>query len=97
MLYRGNLHSQNGRVRLRQVESKFCDLVFHSAPARFAKLLLQFGESMGERDQDTIRRNVRLTHQNLANLMGPHEKRSAPYSVNFNAKDYSSKIVDRFV
>ena len=56
--------------RLRQVESKFCDLVFHSAPARFAKLLLQFGESMGERDQDTIRRNVRLTHQNLANLIG---------------------------
>ena len=56
--------------RLRQVESKFSDLVFHSAPARLAKLLLQLGKSMGERDQDTIRLNVRLTHQNLANLIG---------------------------
>ena len=56
--------------RLRQVESKFSDLVFHSAPARLAKLLLHLGESMGERDQDTIRLNVRLTHQNLANLIG---------------------------
>ena len=56
--------------RLREVESKFSDLVFHSAPARLAKLLVQLGESMGERDQDTIRLNIRLTHQNLANLIG---------------------------
>jgi len=56
--------------RLRQVESKVSDLVFHSAPARLAKLLLQLGKSMGKRDQDTIRLNVRLTHQNLANLIG---------------------------
>ena len=56
--------------RLRYVESKFSDLVFHSAPARLAKLLLQLSETMGERDQGTIRLNVRLTHQNLANLIG---------------------------
>ena len=56
--------------RLRDIESKFGDLVFHSAPARLAKLLLQLGESMGDRDQDRIRLNVRLTHQNLANLIG---------------------------
>ena len=56
--------------RLQQVESKFSDLVFHSAPARLAKLLLQLSESMGKRDHDTIRLNVRLTHQNLANLIG---------------------------
>lgn len=56
--------------RLRQVESKFSDLVYQSSPARLTKLLLQLGESMGERDQDTIRLNVRLTHQNLANLIG---------------------------
>ena len=56
--------------RLRYVESKFSDLVFHSAPARLAKLLLQLSETMGERDQGRIRLNVRLTHQNLANLIG---------------------------
>ena len=37
--------------RLQKVESKFSDLVFHSASARLAKLLLELGESMGERDQ----------------------------------------------
>lgn len=56
--------------RLKDIESKFGDLVFHSAPARLAKLLLQLGDSMGERGQGTIRLNVRLTHQNLANLIG---------------------------
>ena len=40
--------------RLRQVESKFSDLVFHSAPARLAKLLLQLGESMGENAIKTL-------------------------------------------
>jgi CRP-like cAMP-binding protein len=44
--------------RLRNIESKFGDLV------------LQLGETMGDRDQDRIRINIRLTHQNLANLIG---------------------------
>jgi CRP/FNR family transcriptional regulator len=44
--------------------------VFRSAPARLAKLLLQLSESMGEWEQGTIRLNVRLTHQNLAGLIG---------------------------
>lgn len=56
--------------RLRNVESKFGDLVFLSAPARLAKLLLQLGDSMGDQDQNLIRLNLRLTHQNLANLIG---------------------------
>jgi len=56
--------------RLRNIETKFADLVFHSAPARLAKLLLQLGDSMGDQDQHLIRLNVRLTHQNLANLIG---------------------------
>ena len=56
--------------RLRNIESKFGDLVFHSAPARLAKLLLQLGDSMGDKEHDGIRLNIRLTHQNLANLIG---------------------------
>ena len=56
--------------RLKDIESKFSDLVFHSAPVRLAKLLLQLGETMGNRDKELIRLNVRLTHQDLANLIG---------------------------
>ena len=56
--------------RLRNIEAKFGDLVFHTAPARLAKLLRQLSEPMGECDQETIRLTVQLTHQNLANLIG---------------------------
>ncbi len=56
--------------RLQRIETKFSDMVFHSAPARLAKLLLQLGETMGESDQGNIRLKVRLTHQNLASLIG---------------------------
>ena len=56
--------------RLQRIETKFSEMAFHSAPARLAKLLLQLGETMGEQDQDIIRLKVRLTHQNLANLIG---------------------------
>lgn len=56
--------------RLRNIEAKFGDLLFHSAAARLAKLLIQLSETIGERDKGTIRITVRLTHQNLANLIG---------------------------
>ncbi len=56
--------------RLRQVETRLSDLVFRSAPARLAKLLLELGDTMGDFDNGGIRIRVRLTHQNLANLIG---------------------------
>jgi len=55
--------------RLRNLEAKFGDLVFHNAAARLKKWLLQLSETTGEREKDTIRLNVRLPHQNLANLI----------------------------
>ena len=55
---------------LRYVETKLSDLVFRSASARLARLLLELSETMGESDQGGIRLNVRFTHQNLANLIG---------------------------
>lgn len=56
--------------RLRHVETRLSDLVFRSAPARLAKMLLELGHTMGEQDNGAIRLKVRLTHQNLANLIG---------------------------
>ncbi len=56
--------------RLRYVETKLSDFVFRSAPARLAKLLLELGEKTGEVDSSGLRLTVRLTHQNLANLIG---------------------------
>ena len=61
------------RGRLRQIETRVSDLVFKSAPARLARLLLTLCETMGERvadEEDVIQLQVRLSHQNLANLIG---------------------------
>lgn len=56
--------------RLRQIETRVSDLVFKSASARLAQLLLDLSHSMGIRENGTIRLQTRFTHQNLANLIG---------------------------
>jgi CRP-like cAMP-binding protein len=56
--------------RLRQIETRVSDLVFKSASARLAQLLLDLSHSMGIRENGSIRLQSRLTHQNLANLIG---------------------------
>ena len=56
--------------RLRRIESKVSDLVFKSAPARLARTLLELGQSMGISENGRTRLQTRLTHQNLANLIG---------------------------
>ena len=56
--------------RLRQIETKVSDLVFKSASARLAGVLLDLGHSMGIQENGSIRLQSRLTHQNLANLIG---------------------------
>ena len=56
--------------RLRQLETKVGDLVFKSAQARLASLLLELGETMGVSHNGSMSLQVRLTHQNLANLIG---------------------------
>ncbi|MCA9473128.1 MAG: Crp/Fnr family transcriptional regulator [Nitrospirales bacterium] len=56
--------------RLRQLETRVGDLVFKSAPARLASLLLELSETMGVMENGAVWLQVRLTHQNLANLIG---------------------------
>ena len=56
--------------RLRQIESRVSDLVFKSAPARLARMLLELSHSMGISENGSIRLQTRLTHQNLASLIG---------------------------
>jgi len=56
--------------RLRQIETRVSDLVFKSASARLAQLLIDLSRSMGISENGSIRLQTRLTHQNLANLIG---------------------------
>ena len=56
--------------RLRQIETKIGDLVFRTAPARLANLFLTLSESMGKPEHNGIMLRARLTHSNLADLIG---------------------------
>ena len=56
--------------RIRQIETQVGDLVFRTAPGRLAQLFLQLSERMGKPAPDGIQLKPRLTHKNLADLVG---------------------------
>lgn len=56
--------------RLRNIERRIEDLIFRDVPARLAHLLIEMAEEFGQQEGAGIRIEVRLTHQDLANLIG---------------------------
>lgn len=57
-------------LRLRKIQSRVEDLVFRDVPARLAHLLIELGKSDGVADAAGIRIKAKLTHQEMANLIG---------------------------
>ena len=57
-------------LRLKKIQSRVEDLVFRDVPARLAHLLLELGKTEGVVDKQGIRLKVKLTHQEMANLIG---------------------------
>lgn len=57
-------------LRLRKIQSRVEDLVFRDVPARLANLLLELSKSEGVPDGTGIRIRVKITHQEMANLIG---------------------------
>jgi CRP-like cAMP-binding protein len=57
-------------LRLKKIQSRVEDLVFRDVPARLAHLLSELGKTEGAEDTQGIRLKVRLTHQEMANLIG---------------------------
>jgi CRP-like cAMP-binding protein len=56
--------------RLRKIRSRVEDLVFRDVPARLAHLLLDLKKTDGFPEGAGIRLGVKLTHQEMANLIG---------------------------
>jgi len=56
--------------RLRRAEAQIEDLVFRSVPERVASLLLRLVEEHGRVSQQAITIDLRLTHQDIANMVG---------------------------
>jgi CRP/FNR family transcriptional regulator, cyclic AMP receptor protein len=56
--------------RLKQAEARIEDLVFRQVPSRIARLLITLSESYGKVTTNGIRVDFRLTHQDIADLVG---------------------------
>ncbi len=57
-------------ARLKHAESRIEDLVFRQVPSRIARLLISLSESYGKVTTNGIRVDFRLTHQDIADLVG---------------------------
>ena len=70
--HRGMVMSVNKILgfRLRKVENAIQDLLFLSVPARLAKLIDTLLETNGRETAEGMELTLRLTHQDLANLVG---------------------------
>ena len=57
-------------LRLKKTEDRLEDLVFRAVPARLARLLLELSAGFGGSTDHGTRLHFRITHQELANLIG---------------------------
>lgn len=56
--------------RMKTLESRISDLMFHDTPTRIARLLLNLSREYGQPVPDGTLLRLKLTHQELANLIG---------------------------
>ncbi|MGB0909106.1 MAG: Crp/Fnr family transcriptional regulator [Nitrospirales bacterium] len=61
-------------ARARQMEARMEDLAFKSVSSRLANLFIELSEKYGQESPDGFRISVRLTHQNLADLVGANRE-----------------------
>ena len=61
--------AEMGRRR-KQLETKLEHLVFKDVQAKLAALLLELGEEYGQETEDGLQIGLKITHQEMANLIG---------------------------
>ena len=61
-------------VRTKQLEARMEDLAFRSVPSRLANLFLELSQKYGDSTSSGIRIDVRLTHQDLADMVGANRE-----------------------
>jgi CRP-like cAMP-binding protein len=101
-----SLLEQNGQVglsvmhrvglRKRKIESRLLDMVFCTVPVRVARLLLEFGEQFGEKTSKGVLINLKLTHQELADLIGANREaatRALSLLLDAGAIGYQGKLI----
>ena len=61
-------------ARARQLEARMEDLAFRSVASRLANLLIELSEKYGDPSSGGVRIRIRLTHQNLADMVGANRE-----------------------
>jgi len=56
--------------RRRHIESKLEQFVFRDVHAKLASLLLELGREYGQETEDGVKIDLKITHQEMANLIG---------------------------
>jgi len=57
-------------LRLKRIGTRIEDLVFKDVHARLANLLLEFSQRYGVKEKEGIQIGIKITHQEMANLIG---------------------------
>ncbi|TYO97207.1 CRP-like cAMP-binding protein [Desulfallas thermosapovorans DSM 6562] len=57
-------------ARMREAESIIHEMVCWQAPGRLALMLIKMGERMGEQTKNGVKINLKLTHEEIANMVG---------------------------
>jgi CRP/FNR family transcriptional regulator len=73
--------------RLRQIENQIAELLFRDVPSRLAALLLRLADQHGREMNHGIRINIRLSQQELANLIGATREMTSMTLNSFKKKD----------
>lgn len=56
--------------RLKETEDRIADLVFRDVPGRIASVLLKLAEQFGKNNAEGTQISIKLTHQELADMVG---------------------------
>lgn len=56
--------------RLKEAEDRIADLVFRDVPGRIASILLKLAEQFGKNNAEGTQITIKLTHQELADMVG---------------------------
>lgn len=76
--------------RMRKIESRVEDLVFRDVPARLAHLLLDLSKSYGRENPEGICLQIKITHQEIANLIGSIRETASAILGEFKRKGWIS-------
>lgn len=83
-------------IRMREAEGIIHELVSQQVPGRLALLLLKIAERYGRADEDGITIHLRLTHEEIASMIGT-TRQTVTQTLNQFKREKSIRVVGRMI